>query len=160
MKKYGFTMIELMIVVSIIAFLATISIPRYFNYYAKAKQAEVSVNLASLHTAQEAYFAEHGQYGKELSGPNGIGWKPQGYKGGGKNENFYYTYGFNFDGAQEGIHYFTGKLGAGKENLGNTCADKANFTASAAGDISGKNKIDLWQIDQDRNIKHVQNGIE
>jgi len=160
MKKTAFTIIELMIVVSIIAFLATISIPRYFNYYAKAKQAEVSVNLASLHTAQEAYFAEHGEYCKNLSGPNGIGWKPQGYKNGGKNENFYYTYGFNFEGAQEGINYFTGKLGATKDNLGNTFVNKTSFMACAAGDITGKNKIDLWQIDQDRNLKNIQNGIE
>lgn len=161
-KKYikrGFTIIELMIVVSIIAFLATVSIPKYFNYYAKAKQAEVAINLASLHTAEEIYFAENGEYSKELSGPNGIGWKPQGYKGGGKQENFYYTYGFNFPGAKEGIHYFTGKLNTAKKSLGKSIVDKTKFIASAAGDITGKNKIDLWQIDENRNLKNVQKGI-
>ena len=117
MKKAAFSLIELMIVVAIITFLATISIPRYFQYYSKAKQAEVAVNLASLHTAQEAYKAEHGTYSKVLWGEGGIGWKPQGYKGGGKKENFHYTYGFNFPGAQEGIHYFTGKLETSKNAL-------------------------------------------
>jgi len=155
----GFTIIELMIVVSIIAFLATVSIPRYFNYYAKAKQAEVAMNLASLHTAQEAYFAEHGEYCAKLSGPDGIGWQPQGYKGGGEQENFYYTYGFNCDGAQEGVHYFTGKLKTPKENLGNTYASKTEFLASAAGDVTGKKVYDIWQIDQDRNLKNTNKGI-
>ncbi len=157
MKKSAFTMIELMIVVSIIAFLATISIPRYFNYYAKAKQAEVAVNLASLHTAQEAYFAEHGEYCAQLSGPNGIGWQPQGYKGGGEQENFYYTYGFNTQGAQEGVHYFTGKLKTPKDKLGKTFVNKNKFTAGAAGTVN--EKIDTWQIDQDRNLKNTLKGI-
>ena len=72
MKHSGFSLIELMIVVAIIAFLASIAIPKYFKYYAKARQAEVSVLLASLHTAQQAYWAEHGEYKTELAGPNGI----------------------------------------------------------------------------------------
>lgn len=153
MRKSGFTIIELMIVVAIIAFLATISIPKYFNYYAKAKQAEVAINLASLHTAQQAYYAENGSYSKNLTGPNGIGWQPQG-------KNFYYTYGFNFAGAKEGVNYFVGKLGAKKESLGVTNADKKGFIVAAAGDVTGKEKIDLWQIDQDRNLQNSQKGIE
>lgn len=153
MKKSGFTIIELMIVVAIIAFLATVSIPKYFNYYAKAKQAEVAMNLASLHTAEQAYYAEHGKYSSVLMGPDGIGWQPQG-------KNFYYTYGFNSPDAQEGIHYFVGKLGAKKEHLGNTKVDNQGFLVSAAGDVSGKDKIDLWQMDQDRNLENIQKGID
>lgn len=153
MRKSGFTIIELMIVVAIIAFLATISIPKYFNYYAKAKRAEVSMNLASLHTAQQAYYAENGSYSNVLIGKNGIGWQPQG-------NNFYYTYGFNFPGAKEGVNFFVGKLGAKKETLGTTNADKKGFIVAAAGDVTGKEKIDLWQIDQDRNLKNIQKGID
>ncbi len=160
MLKKAFTIIELMIVVAIIAFLATICVPKYFNYYAKAKQAEVAVNLASLHTAQQAYWAENGTYSKVLNGEGGIGWKPQGYKGGGKQENFFYTYGFNFPGAQEGVHYFTGKLETSKESLGNTKADKDGFIIKAAGNISGKNKVDVWQINEDRKIENIQRGID
>ena len=153
MRKSGFTIIELMIVVAIIAFLATVSIPKYFNCYAKAKQAEVAMNLASIHTAQQAYYAENGSYSKVLVGQDGIGWQPQG-------KNFYYTYGFNFAGAKEGVNYFVGKLGAKKESLGATNADKKGFIVAAAGDVTGKEKIDLWQIDQNRNLKNTQKGIE
>lgn len=144
----SFTVIELMVVVAIIAFLATIALPRYFNYYAKAKQAEVSINLASLHTAEEIYKAEHGTYTENLKE---LGWKPQG--------NFQYTYGFNVSGSQEGINYFIGKLKAKKESLGRCHANKENFIAKAAGDISGKNKIDVWEINETREIKNLINGL-
>ena len=160
MKNSGFSIIELMIVVAIIAFLATISVPKYFNYFAKARQAEVAVNLASLHTAQQAYYAQHGTYSNVLWGENGIGWRPEGYKGGGKQENFYYTYGFNFPGAKEGVHYFTGKLETSKNELGATNASKDGFVAKAAGNVSEKNKSDVWQIDEARRIENTQKGIE
>ena len=159
MRRKAFSLIELMVVVAIIAFLASIAIPQYFKYHAKAKQAEVTMVLASLHTAEQAHYAEHGTYSTELSGPNGIGWKPEGYNGGGKKAKFNYSYGFFFSGAQEGIHYFTGKLEA-KIDSGNCFADKERFFAKAAGDVIGKGKIDIWSIDETRNINHEQNGID
>lgn len=160
MKKQAFTLIELMIVVAIIAFLATIAVPQYFRYQAKAKQAEVAMNLASLHTAAQAYFAEHGEYTTVLWGDGGLGWKPEGYKGGGKGENFYYTYGFNVPGAQEGVHYFTGKLGAPASALGPSNADKISFTVKAAGDVMGKGKVDVWKVDESRRIEHEVDGLD
>ena len=60
MNNQAFSLIELMIVVAIIIFLAVISVPQYFKYQAKARQAEVAVNLASLHTAMQSYFIEDG----------------------------------------------------------------------------------------------------
>ena len=160
MNKQAFTLIELMIVIAIIAFLATISIPQYFKYQAKAKQAEVSMNLASLHLAEQAYFAEHGEYTSVLSGEGGLGWKPEGYKGGGKGENFYYTYGFNVPGATEGVHYFTGKLETPASALGASSAEKTSFVANAAGEIMGKGKIDVWRVNESRRIEHEQDGVD
>ena len=159
MKKNAFTLIELMIVVAIIAFLSAISVPQYFKYQAKARQAEVSMNLASLHTAMQSYYAEHGRYTNVLWGENSVGWKPEGYQGGGKKENFYYTYGFHFPGAQEGVHYFTGKLETSKDELAETRADNDNFVIAAAGRIASKDKIDVWRIDENRKIEHIKDGI-
>jgi len=155
----AFTLIELMIVVAIIAFLSAIAIPQYFTYQAKARQSEVSIILASLHTAQQAYFAEHGEYTTVLNGENGLGWKPEGYKDGGKGENFYYTYGFYFPGAQEGVNYFTGKLETPAHNLGSCSAGKEGFIAKAAGDILGKKSTDVWQIDESRKIENIHSGL-
>lgn len=160
MKNSGFTLIELMIVVAIITFLSVLAVPHLFRYKAKAYQAEVAMNLASLHTAQQVYFAQNGQYSTVLNGENGVGWKPAGYKGGGKDESFYYTYGFNTPDAQEGVHYFTGKLNAPKDSLAPSQASGEGFVASAAGDVMGKNKMDVWTINESRKIENVQNGLD
>ena len=160
MMNKGFTLIELMIVVTIIAFLAALGIPHLFKYKSKAYQAEVAMNLASLHTAQQAYFAQHGKYAQVLNGPEGIGWKPAGYAEGVGEHNFYYTYGFNGGDTQEGVHFFTGKLKTPKESLGQTSVSGGHFTASAAGILDGKTKADLWQVNETREIKHVTNGID
>ena len=77
----------------------------------------------------------------------------------GLNAKFHYTYGFNSNDAQEGVTYFTGKLQAPAQALGNSHANKEKFLAKAAGDVTGKNKMDVWSIDESRNIKHEQSGV-
>lgn len=55
MKKNGFTLIELMIVVTIIGLLAAIAIPRFANITEDAKVAKVQGNLANLRVAAKMY---------------------------------------------------------------------------------------------------------
>src|SRR5436853_6786371 len=124
-KKQGFSLIELMIVIAIIAFLAIIAVPTFRGFLAKAKRAEAYMQLSSLYSAQKAYWAEHGKYSAVLSGPNGIGWKPEGYHGGGADEKFNYTYGLA-SGA-EGQNFFTGKLGTASSHLSKGYADDNGF---------------------------------
>ena len=57
-KKGGFTLIELMIVVAIIAILAAIAIPNYLNYRYKARTSEAKSNIGAINTLEEAYAAE------------------------------------------------------------------------------------------------------
>ncbi|MCK4265598.1 type II secretion system protein [Candidatus Babeliales bacterium] len=147
-NKAGFSLIELMVVIAIIAFLASLGTPVYFKYLAKAKQSEVVINLASIHTAEQMYFAEHGTYNSNL---NEIGWKPAG-----KN---LYTYGFNTPDSEEGKHFFVGKQNTSKSNLKKSSLTKSGFIASAAADITGKGKMDIWTIDENRSIEHIQDGI-
>lgn len=154
MKSRAFTLIELMVVVAIIAFLAGIAVPRYLSYSRKAKSAEAAMLLASLHTAEQMYWAEHGTYSTNLNGPDGLGWQPEGYNGGGKKANFYYTYGFYFPGAKEGVHYFTGKMETPPTTLEGTRADKGTFVAKATAEF-GENDIDVWSIDDSRTISHL-----
>jgi len=158
-NQMAFTLVELIVVIAIVALLATISIPNYFKYLAKAKQTEVAINLASLHAAEQLYFAEHGEYSPVLQGENGIDWQPGGYKND-KDKNFYYTYGFHASGAQEGTNYFQGKLNSPSRHLIKTHAGKNGFLAAAACDLRGKAKLDIWTIDENRNIKHVQDGLK
>jgi len=154
----GFTLIELLIVIGIISILAAISIPNYFKYMAKAKQTEVLANLTSLYTAEQLYFAENSEYSTNLNGQEGLNWQPGGYQEG-KEKNFYYTYGFIGDG-QENVNFFIGKSKTPKENLNQTFANKNGFIAAAACDLTGKGKYDIWTIDENKNIKHIQDGLK
>jgi len=73
-NKSGFTLIELMIVVTIIAILATIAIPNFFTYQAKTKQAEARHNLGHIWTMEIAYRGEANTFNTLA----GVGWRPQG----------------------------------------------------------------------------------
>jgi len=147
--RQGFTLIELMIVVAIIAFLAMVSVPTFSRFLSKAKRAEVYMNLSAIYTAEKAYWAEHGTYSDVLFGPGGIGWKPEG--------QFYYTYGFGH--GTEGKNYFVGKLGTSSSNLSAAQADKNSFIVVAAGDLNGNGKPDIITVDQNNNIRIVQDGL-
>lgn len=156
MNNKGFSLVELMIVVAIIALLTTIAVPNFMRFLAKAKRAEAYLNLHSIYAAQKAYWAEHGNYSSVLSGQNSIGWKPEGYNGGGKQEKFYYTYGFQ---GSEGKNYFTGNLESPATSLSVAKADSQGFIAVASGDIDGDGIPDIITIDQDNTIKIVQDDL-
>jgi type IV pilus assembly protein PilA len=157
MKRYGFTLIELMIVVAIIAFLAVISVPSFMRFLSKAKRTEAYMQLSSIYAAQKAYFAEHSTYASALSGPNSLGWKPEGYSGGGAQEKFYYTYGFG--SGTEGQHYFTGKLGTSASYCSRAYANQQGFMVCAAGDIDGDGKMDVLGVDQNNNITVLEDDL-
>lgn len=63
----GFTLIELMITIAIIAVVAGIAIPSYNGYITTAKMAEAENNLAAIRLAQEEFFLENNRY---FSGAN------------------------------------------------------------------------------------------
>ena len=55
-KKGGFTLIELMVVISIIGFLAAIAIPRFANITESAKVAQIQANKRTIETALQMYM--------------------------------------------------------------------------------------------------------
>lgn len=153
----GFTLIELMIVIAIVAFLSMVSVPTFTKFLAKAKRTEAYMNLNSLYAAQKSYWAEHGSYSNVLNGEGGIGWQPEGYKGGGTQEHFYYTYGFA--NGSEGKHYFTGKLNTPASHLNQAHANQQGFLIVAAGDILGNGKPDIITVDQYNKITIIQDAL-
>src|SRR5688572_20234593 len=62
-RRRGFTLLELMIVVALIAILATLVIPSFFSESNRAKaESEVAAVFAELRTKEEAYKVEKGVY--------------------------------------------------------------------------------------------------
>ncbi len=62
MKKRGFTLIELMVVIAIIGLLAAIALPRFANVSDSAKAANVQGNISSLRTSIAMFYAKSGAY--------------------------------------------------------------------------------------------------
>lgn len=58
----GFTLIELMVVMAIIATLLTIAVPRYFNSVDKSKETVLHQNLALTREALDKYYGDNGRY--------------------------------------------------------------------------------------------------
>ena len=138
-SKRGFTLIEMMIVVAIIALLATIAIPNYISFQLRAKTSEAKSNLGAIRTCEEAYRAENDVYyacgNNPTSIPVGIkaawtstaaGWTDIGFEPKG---NVYFQYAVTVGGG------------------GTT------FAATATGDLDGDaSAYSVYTLDQDGNL--------
>jgi prepilin-type N-terminal cleavage/methylation domain-containing protein len=58
----GFTLLELMIVVTCVGILAAIAIPAYNDYITRARRSDAFTALETVRAAQEMYRAERGFY--------------------------------------------------------------------------------------------------
>lgn len=66
-RPRGFTLVELMIVVAIIGLLASIAVPSFMKYLAKAKSAEADQMLEKIATGARAYFMDQ-HVGHDIDG--------------------------------------------------------------------------------------------
>jgi type IV pilus assembly protein PilE len=58
----GFSLIELMIVVAIVAILAAVAVPAYFNHILRSRQADAYHNLLDIKAAQEMFLSMENSY--------------------------------------------------------------------------------------------------
>jgi len=72
----GFTLIELLVVIIIIGILSAIALPSFLNQANKAKQSEAKQYAGSMNRAQQAKYAENGDFVKSVN-DLGIGIKTQ-----------------------------------------------------------------------------------
>jgi prepilin-type N-terminal cleavage/methylation domain-containing protein len=61
-KRKGFTLIELMVVIAIIIILAAIAIPNYLKMTERAKKSRVAADFGALALALESYKTDWGTY--------------------------------------------------------------------------------------------------
>jgi type IV pilus assembly protein PilE len=59
----GFSLIELMIVVSIIAILTTIAVPSYRQHVIRSQRTDATSALLRIAAAQEKYYIQNNRYG-------------------------------------------------------------------------------------------------
>ena len=62
MDQRGFTLIEMLIVISLIGILASISAPNFQRYIIRAKEASLRRTLFVLRDVVDQYYSDHGKY--------------------------------------------------------------------------------------------------
>lgn len=82
LKLSGFTLIELMITVAILAIIAAVAIPSYNSYVDRGKRAEARTALLDIAARQERYYSNNRKYAANLNDLN---------MSGTKSENGYYA---------------------------------------------------------------------
>lgn len=72
-KQFGFTLIELMIVVVIVGILAAIAWPSYQNQVRSSNRADAQGALLGLAQAMERHFTQNGSYEEAATGGSDTG---------------------------------------------------------------------------------------
>lgn len=62
----GFTLVELLAVLIIVAILAAISAPIYMNYVKGARAADAQTTISAIMTAEKVYYQKYGKYTSDL----------------------------------------------------------------------------------------------
>jgi type IV pilus assembly protein PilA len=127
--NYGFTILELMIAVSIVGILSAIAIPQLLNYQLRSRSAEAKTNLGAIRVLETAHFSENDFYVSvppeppvvpgsqpaafdEAAGFADLGFRPEG--------RVYFSYGVNVTG------------------------DGVGFSADAGGDLDADGFVQFW----------------
>ena len=66
MKKRGFTLVELLVVLAVIALLLSIVVPHYVGRVHRAEEAVLKENLTLLRDALDKHYADAGAYPNSL----------------------------------------------------------------------------------------------
>lgn len=178
LNQKGFSLIELMIVVAIIGILASIAIPNFQRFQAKAKQSEAKGQLQAYYTAQQAFRNEWNFYFGDF---RDVGFSPEGdlkYRitgedaGQGLPANYSYLSGacaaLPCTGSNAEIFTTTAWCDEGAANcqeiapyvqdpaVGVAAMTNTTFTTVASGDLDGDTaNVDEWTITHQKELRNV-----
>ena len=127
-KLPAFNLVELLIVLAIVGILVLLALPNLMPLITKAKSTEAQLQLGHLHMLEKTYFYEHSKYTTSFE-----------------------ELGFE----QEKLTTQNGKANYAIEILE---ANEAGFKAKATSvvDFDGDGTFNVWEIDQDKNLKEIQ----
>lgn len=125
----AYTLTEILVVLVIIGILTLLALPVLLPLITKAKSTEAKIQLQHLQTLEKSYFYEHSKYTDNLS-----------------------DVGF----VQETLSTAS-KEGRANYQITIVNASSNTFTAKATAvvDFNGNGTFNVWEIDQDNNLKEV-----
>ena len=164
-NKKGFTLIELMIVVAIIAILAAIAIPNYLNYRYRAMTSEAKSNLGTILTMEEAYASETNNYYSNQNAPQATAPAATSLSWGGTTTGFD-TIGFSVKGQVRYVYGVTTTTSTPTNATDGTNAATKAATAGidiyilALGDLNGGGTAEslFYNSDEDGTINQTPAG--
>ncbi len=139
-KPRGFSLVELMVVVSIIAVLSAIAIPKFRIFQAKARQAEAKMNLSTIFTLESSYQGDNDTF---------VNLPAVGFGYGNPNNTLgFYTTGvprYTYTVGSASTIYFLGdaKSGTGTSNMV----------------MPGCASADDWQMDSNETLSAVNDAV-
>jgi type IV pilus assembly protein PilA len=151
--QHGFSLVELMVVVGIVALLSSVAIPNFMQFQAKSRTTEAKLQLAGIYTAEAAFFGSYSIYHNCI---NYMDYDPTEFR-----NSRYYSVGITVDAAihplaflaavnsdldptacpqnmpsAEGLSYFPAGTG-----VGGIVADVSFIPPTSVGDQSGAGQV-------------------
>ncbi len=139
----GFTIVELMIAIGIIALLAVLALTAFGRYRARSQQAEVMMNLRGVFVTELAYYADH----KRFSNFSDIGFKMEGST----NRYTYRSEQTTGTGVPTGIiETIAARIGmVTPDNTVFAAASSASsFTVTATANLDNDPTVDQWHVSE------------
>jgi type IV pilus assembly protein PilA len=178
-SRSGFSLVELMVVVAIIGILATVAVPNFQRFQARAKQSSAKTELSGIYTAQKAFFVEYNTYHADMPS---TGFVPEGFTTGALGASSDRTRIYKTSLGNSGAPVALTSLGLSRAdtsyvnafpanttacanantNTAITGADatQATFNALASGCPRDRNQaLDTWSIDNNRLLSNTTSGI-
>jgi type IV pilus assembly protein PilE len=134
-RDAGFSLVELLVVMVIVAILAAVAVPAYNRHVVRSRQAEAQRGLVGLAQTEEMVRFQTGAYTATLATLSSLGWTG-GIADQGLPPRYAYSVNPGVDGTGAPI-----------------------FTATATGNIDGDATLDTWTINQDGTLTNTVNDV-
>lgn len=130
-RRWGFTLIELVVALAVVAVLVAVAVPSYLDATRKGRRADAIAALAELQRAQEKYRGANASYATTLAA---LGWS------GTATEQAYYS--LTLSGVSANGYTLQADAVAGKSQASDTACTR--FTVNHDGPVIGAGQAECW----------------